>query len=231
MPRTARRPLLTPLRISVALHATVLGTLLYVASGSTSPQVREPATFRMVGDEAPAPDEAPETQAAAEPEPIDTLELPDFDVLLPALTVEEDVLPVETAEPAPRPPPSAIQVPRGATRRPEPPPPAVTRPAPVTAPKRAPRQPRRARATPRVVRRPGTLRGFYPRDAQARGIEGTAYVLVQVDRGGQVVTARVHRSSGNGSLDRAALRVAQLYEFAPGMPGRALLPVPFRLVD
>ena len=81
------------------------------------------------------------------------------------------------------------------------------------------------------MRRPGTLRGFYPRDAQAAGIEGIVMVLVHVDARGQVVGVRVHKSSGHTSLDKAALRVARLYEFEPGRPGRALQPVPFRLRD
>lgn len=230
MPDKDLRPLLTPLRISIALHALLLAVLIYLIPEPSAPEPPAPMTFRFVGDVDPEPDALPVTESAALPEPVDNLELPSFDVLLPPLAVEEDVLPPEADEAGPRPPPAAIHIPRGARRQPKVPAP-VTAPAPRAQPRAQPRPKPRAGGLPRVVRRPGTLRGFYPRSAQARGIEGTAHVLVQVDAAGQVISARVHKSSGNADLDAAAVRVARLYEFAPSAPGRVLLPVPFRLRD
>ncbi len=221
-----RRPLLTPLRVSVALHALLLAVLVHLVPEPSAPEPKPPMTFRFVRDSDAAPALGPVASAEPLREPVDHLELPAFDVLLPPLAVEEEVLPPEPASALPRPPPAAIHIPRGATRRPAPPTPSAQ---PRT--RAAPPAPRPRRALPRVVRRPGTLRGFYPRAAQARGIEGTALVLVRVDAAGQVTSAHVHESSGNADLDAAALRVARLYEFAPGAPGRALLPVPFRLRD
>ena len=232
MKQPTRRPLLTPLRASFALHALVLGLLVYLAPVPAPARTREPLRFSMVGDVDPVPDDPPPEEATPPPpEPVDNLALPDFDVLLPPLPIEDDMLPPQEPEEVPRARPlPVLHIPQGATRRPVPaaPPHVETRPAPplpTARPRAAPH------AVPRVVRRPGTLRGFYPREAQAAGIEGTVTVLVDVDGRGQVIDARVRTSSGHASLDAAALRVARLYEFAPGAPGRALLPVPFRLRD
>jgi len=228
--QSPRRPLLTPVRASLALHALVLGLLVYLAPAPVPAPREAPVRFRLVGDVDPLPDEPPpDADELPAAEPVDTLEVPDFDVLLPALAIEEDPLPPEESADAPRRPVPLLHIPRGATRRPA----APAAAAPVVTARPAPPPPPRAlpRPVPRVVRRPGTLRGFYPREAQEAGIEGTTMVLVSVDGRGQVIDARVRTSSGDASLDRAALRVARLYEFAPGTPGRALLPVPFRLRD
>ncbi|RWC59089.1 energy transducer TonB [Mesorhizobium sp.] len=49
----------------------------------------------------------------------------------------------------------------------------------------------------------------YPSSAKARGVEGKPYVAFTVDSSGQVLSARLSRSSGDADLDRAALAVLQ----------------------
>lgn len=48
------------------------------------------------------------------------------------------------------------------------------------------------------------------------GFNGTATVRVEIDDRGNVSSAGVIESSGNGFLDRDAVRVAQSMAFAPG---------------
>jgi len=244
--RSAARPLLTPLRASILLHAIVLGVIVYCLPPATPPGPDRTLQVRLAGEAAPDDerrfeddvwlDEQAEVREHA-------LDLPDFDVLLPPADVEErsegDVLPEQT-EPAPaatEAPLETFHVPAGAGRKPAPQPiptptptPTLTPPKPRARPSPRAKPQRRRGVRLRVIRRPG-MRGHYPREARRRGLEGTVMVFVRVAASGQVVTARVRKSSGHASLDAAALEVARLYEFAPGTPGRALLPVRFRLTD
>ncbi len=76
----------------------------------------------------------------------------------------------------------------------------------------------------------------YPRNALRRGVEGVVHLQVLVDRNGQPLEVRVHRSSGNRELDQAALRQVQRYwTFQPAMqdgkPVQAMgiVPIAFNL--
>ena len=82
----------------------------------------------------------------------------------------------------------------------------------------------------RLVSKP-SVRGFYPDSARRRGLEGTTVVIVRVDTSGRVVHAITAKSSGHLILDTAAVRVARQHRFEPGVKGRALLPIRFRLTD
>lgn len=55
----------------------------------------------------------------------------------------------------------------------------------------------------------------YPFVAWRRGVEGTVVVLLDVDADGQVTGARVDVSSGNSSLDEAAVKKLATWTFAP----------------
>ena len=59
-------------------------------------------------------------------------------------------------------------------------------------------------------------RGYPPllRDA---GIGGRTQLLLLIDETGRVIQARVHESSGQAALDRAALAVAPMMRFSPAM--------------
>lgn len=71
---------------------------------------------------------------------------------------------------------------------------------------------------------------FYPEEAIARGLQGEALVLLILDESGNVVAARLERSSGHAILDEAALRaVRSLRSLPAAAPREAELPVRFRL--
>jgi TonB family protein len=64
-----------------------------------------------------------------------------------------------------------------------------------------------------------------------RGDEGVAYLRIKINREGQVLAAKLERSSGVPALDRAALealeRAAPLPRIPPERPDEAELLVPF----
>ncbi len=57
----------------------------------------------------------------------------------------------------------------------------------------------------------------YPDDARKKGITGTAVVRFLVGKSGEVQSVILARSSGNGSLDQAALNAAGGFRFKPGL--------------
>lgn len=84
------------------------------------------------------------------------------------------------------------------------------------------------------------LRGqpvIYPEDARRRNVSGHVMVEIAVDRGGNLVAARIEESSGSDLLDAAALdtvrRAAPFPAPPPGLPyaevSGIVLPVFFRL--
>jgi len=71
---------------------------------------------------------------------------------------------------------------------------------------------------------------YYPREAVERGLQGEATVLIFLDEGGNVIAARLERSSGHALLDDAAVRAARALRALPASaPREALLPVRFTL--
>lgn len=75
----------------------------------------------------------------------------------------------------------------------------------------------------------------YPRQAIARGIEGTAVLRVLIGQDGETIEIRIHRSSGAALLDQAAIEAVRRWAFRPAVVGgRAVaawveVPVRFRL--
>jgi len=72
----------------------------------------------------------------------------------------------------------------------------------------------------------------YPDMARTAGIEGQAIVEALIDVSGSVADARILKSSGNMSLDKAGLEAALRAKFIPGQQGGRRVPVrltiPFR---
>lgn len=56
----------------------------------------------------------------------------------------------------------------------------------------------------------------YPGRAVLRGLEGTVHLTMTVDPSGVVIAVELVKSSGHGSLDRAAIEAARGYRFEPG---------------
>jgi protein TonB len=75
----------------------------------------------------------------------------------------------------------------------------------------------------------------YPRQAIARGIEGTVMLRVLIGPDGETIEIRTHRSSGAVLLDQAAVEAVRRWAFRPAVVGgRAVpawveVPVRFRL--
>ncbi len=135
-------------------------------------------------------------------------------------------------------------------------PPAVTTPPPREVPRlhlpdavrqaepaRARRPGRPARSEIVVAPRTGTgqsvvraaqaqlaRRLLYPAEAVRQGLEGEVHVLLVLDQAGDVLGARVERSSGHRLLDDAAVAAARELRGVPGAAGgELLLPVRFKL--
>ncbi|MFZ0258026.1 MAG: energy transducer TonB [Gammaproteobacteria bacterium] len=81
----------------------------------------------------------------------------------------------------------------------------------------------------------GNPRPSYPQMARRRGQEGRVLIRVSVLGNGRVGSARVAKSSGYGSLDRAALKAVKRWRFEPALragkpvPATFTVPVTFRL--
>lgn len=115
--------------------------------------------------------------------------------------VFDDPSPMSTPAPPPAPPsaPVAPQPPR----------------APATPPKPS-ETPRQAGIDPSSY---GLNQPEYPRAELNSGIGGTVTILVTIDANGNVVSARVGKSSGNRNLDRAALDAAKRSKYNAGVNG------------
>ncbi len=59
------------------------------------------------------------------------------------------------------------------------------------------------------------LRPAYPADLAQAGVEGSVLLDISIDARGQPVATTVDQSSGSAELDRAAVRAASLWRFAP----------------
>ena len=91
--------------------------------------------------------------------------------------------------------------------------------------------PRPAQVPPRIVQR---LNPEYTAAAQAAGLEGTAFLYVEIDEEGSPVVIHMLQGLGMG-LDEKALRAVALWRFQPATPGERRdrvgigVELPFRL--
>ena len=69
----------------------------------------------------------------------------------------------------------------------------------------------------------------YPPVARSQALEGETLVRFEISHGGAARGARVHRSSGRPTLDRAALRAEQAAAPLPWVYGLLEVPVRFEL--
>jgi len=72
----------------------------------------------------------------------------------------------------------------------------------------------------------------YPRDARRKKVQGRTVITVTIGNNGRVLDGFVSQSSGNSSLDQAALRAARKYRFtaainALGQAMKSLKKIPF----
>ncbi len=76
----------------------------------------------------------------------------------------------------------------------------------------------------------------YPSDARRKGIQGKVLVKVAVKTDGTAEAVEISRSSGNGSLDEAAVDAVRQWRFIPARRGNSvvqanvIVPVEFKII-
>ncbi|HEX6957280.1 MAG TPA: energy transducer TonB [Ferrovibrio sp.] len=232
----------------LGLHGAALIALLLQVDIAPPPSPPPAAIIIDLAPAAPPPSPLPPAPKA-EPEPPPPpppLVQPEVPLPLPPKPKPPEEKPQHKPEPH-KPEPHKPEPPKPAPREVPPAPPsqpaAPTRmeapPAPkAAAPERGPA----AMAAAAKATWQGQLLGHlerhkrYPREAQRRRQQGTAYVRFTIDRRGHVLHARLERSSGHAALDEETLalirRAEPLPPPPPEIPGETLdlvVPVQFYL--
>ncbi len=65
----------------------------------------------------------------------------------------------------------------------------------------------------------------YPQTLRDAGVGGRVVVWFLITETGEVTDTRISQSSGNPALDNAALSVADVYDFTPGLNRDTPVPV------
>lgn len=202
----------------------------------------------------------PTYETPTAPMTVSLMELAPLPTPLPPVVRPPEPKPEPIPEKLPEPPPEVkVEVPLPPVRKPPPPPPKVKpvetppppMPAPVAtqvadippAPSPAPPVAARVHPSPNalalymarlVAHVQGNLR--YPRAAQTRSEQGIAYVLIDVDRSGRVLSHRLDHGSNRRLLDDEAIAVIARSNPLPRFPSdideshlELRLPVQFKL--
>lgn len=220
---------------SIAVHAIGIGAAAWLCLGGFAhagwqAQSARPFLSAVVEkDELRPPLPEPQVVPDTEPEP-SALQV-ELEQSPEAPEADTEITPPTTAavEPAPAPKPTRMDATAWLCRVHRTPPPQPTaQPA--------------ASDSPAAAIEPSPLPGnnpppIYPWVPWRKGIEGTVVLRLEIDASGAVTSAEIVRSSGNGDLDREALRCLRTWRFEPardaaGPHATAILKdVVFRIVD
>jgi len=211
------------LALALGLHVLPVGALLYLGRQTPAPLPQPlPVLVSLIPEAPPAPVvQAPEPPAPAPPTP----SAPTKPRAAPA---PSRTLVPTTPEPAPQAP--ANDRPSPALASPSVPSPA---PAPVSTPATEQSGPISSpRFDAAYLQNPKPL---YPLLARRRGIEGKVILQVRVGPEGDALSVQLHQSSGDDSLDKAALETVRRWRFVPArqgntpVPATVLVPITFKL--
>ncbi|MBD0443400.1 TonB family protein [Acinetobacter nosocomialis] len=197
------------------LHLLVAYILMSGLANNIQKPAEKPVELQIIQDIKPPPPPKPEEPKPKEkpPEPPKMVEKV-AKVPEPPKQVEKVTTPVQKTTPVAQ--PTKVATPAPAT----PATPSTPSPSPVAAP-----APAAAAPAPKPT---GVTRGVsegsagcekpeYPREALMNEEQGTVRIRVLVDTSGKVIDAKVKKSSGSKTLDKAATKAYSLCTFKPAM--------------
>lgn len=201
---------LTGIGVVIFLHILVGLVLMAGMAKDIIKPKDEPVELMIIQDiKLPEPEPPKETP----PEPPKIVEKV---AQVPEVKPVEKVVPVQKTQPTPTPTQAVAEPTPVAAAAPSPSP--VAAPAPVVAAAPAPAPPPPAGVTRGVAQgEAGCKRPDYPRDALMNEEQGEVLISVYVSTDGKVKDAKVKKSSGSRSLDRAASKAFSLCTFKPAM--------------
>ncbi|WP_424813255.1 energy transducer TonB family protein [Roseococcus sp. YIM B11640] len=221
------------LALVLALHAGAVAVAL-MPRQNTQPVAAEAILIDLTPDPAPPAEEPPAVEPEALPEAAPPPEPVAEEPPPPEPPPPEAPAEVALPEPPPPPPPPEPPPPRRVTppRPPRPQPvqrtvPAEAPPAeaPAAAPAVAPGPAAPARASGAAVTSwqgqiMARLQAYrrYPDSSRFRREEGVVYLAFTMDRGGNVLSARIARSSGHSALDEETVELARRASPLPAPP-------------
>ncbi|MEQ1065776.1 energy transducer TonB [Acinetobacter sp. XH1741] len=197
------------------LHLLVAYILMSGLANNIQKPAEKPVELQIIQDIKPPPPPKPEEPKPKEkpPEPPKMVEkvakAPE-----PPKQVEKVATPVQKTTPVAQPTKVATPAPAAPAAPSAPSPSPVAAPAPAAA---AP-APKPAGATHGVSEgSAGCEKPEYPREALMNEEQGTVRIRVLVDTSGKVIDAKVKKSSGSKTLDKAATKAYSLCTFKPAM--------------
>lgn len=216
---------LTGIGVVVFLHILVGLVLMAGMAKDIIKPTEQPVELMIIQDIKPPEPEPPKETPPEPPKIVEKV------AQVPEVKPVEKVVPVQKTLPTPT-QPTTVAVPTPVAASPSPSP--VAAPAPVVA--AAPAAPPQPTGVTRGVSQgeAGCKRPDYPRDALMNEEQGNVLISVFVNTDGKVKEAKVKKSSGSRSLDRAASKAFSLCTFKPAMkngePQESWYDIPYEFI-
>ncbi|MGE8538920.1 MAG: energy transducer TonB [Acinetobacter sp.] len=216
---------LTGIGVVVFLHILVGLVLMAGMAKDIIKPTEQPVELMIIQDIKPPEPEPPKETPPEPPKIVEKV------AQVPEVKPVEKVVPVQKTLPTPSQPTTvAVSTPVAASPSPSP----VAAPAPVVAAAPAPAPPPAGVTRGVAQGEAGCKRPDYPRDALMNDEQGEVLISVYVNTAGKVQDAKVKKSSGSRSLDRAASKAFSLCTFKPAMkdgePQESWYDIPYEFV-